>query len=94
MPHIQSGKLRALVNFGLERIPDLPDVPTLKEAGCMPFEGGTTAGVFVRLETPKPIVERLNKAVVRDSRTRRRTSVCASWAPSCGPRHPPSSPRS
>ena len=64
MPHIQSGKLRALVNFGLEWIPDLPKVPTLKEAGCVPFEGGTTAGVFVRLETPKPIVERLNKAVV------------------------------
>jgi tripartite-type tricarboxylate transporter receptor subunit TctC len=64
MPHIQSGKLRALMNFGLEPIPDLPKVPTLKEAGCVPFEGGTTAGVFVRLETPKPIVERLNKAVV------------------------------
>ena len=33
MPHIQSGKLAALVNFGLERIPDLPDVPALKDAG-------------------------------------------------------------
>jgi tripartite-type tricarboxylate transporter receptor subunit TctC len=64
MPHIQSGKLRPLMNFGLENIPDLPKVPTLKDAGCLPFEGGTTAGVFVRLETPKPIVERLNKAVV------------------------------
>jgi len=64
MPHIQSGKLRPLMNFGLEPIPDLPKVPTLKEAGCIPFEGGTTAGVFVRLETPKPIVERLNRAVV------------------------------
>jgi tripartite-type tricarboxylate transporter receptor subunit TctC len=30
----------------------------------MPFEGGTTAGVFVRAETPQPLVERLNKAVV------------------------------
>jgi tripartite-type tricarboxylate transporter receptor subunit TctC len=64
MPHIQSGKLRPLVNFGLERIPDLPNVPTLKEVGCTPFEGGTTAGVFVRLETPKSIIERLNAAVV------------------------------
>jgi tripartite-type tricarboxylate transporter receptor subunit TctC len=64
MPHIQSGKLRALVNFGLERIPDLPEVPTVKDAGCTPFEGGTTAGVFVRLETPQPIVDRLNQAVV------------------------------
>jgi tripartite-type tricarboxylate transporter receptor subunit TctC len=64
MPHIQSGKLRALVNFGLDRIPDLPNVPTVKEAGCVPFEGGTTAGVFVRLETPQPIVDHLNEAVV------------------------------
>ena len=64
MPHIKSGKLKGLVNFGLDRIPDLPDVPTLKEAGCIPFEGGTTAGVFVRKETPQPLVDRLNKAVV------------------------------
>ena len=64
MPHIQSGKLRGLVNFGLDHIPDLPNVPTLKEAGCIPFEGGTTAGVFVRKETPQPLVDRLNKAVV------------------------------
>lgn len=64
MPHIQSGKLRPLMGFGLEKIPDLPDVPTLKEVGCTPFEGGTTAGVFVRLGTPGPIVERLNGAVV------------------------------
>jgi tripartite-type tricarboxylate transporter receptor subunit TctC len=30
----------------------------------MSFEGGTTAGVFARLETPRPIIERLNAAVV------------------------------
>jgi len=64
MPHIQSGKLRPLVNFGLERIPDLPGVATLKDAGCVAFEGGTTAGVFVRVDTPRPIVARLNQAVV------------------------------
>jgi tripartite-type tricarboxylate transporter receptor subunit TctC len=64
MPHIQSGKLRPLVNFGLQGIPDLPNVPTLKDAQCTPFEGGTTAGVFVRLETPRPIVERLNQGVL------------------------------
>src|SRR5580698_2562594 len=64
MPHIKAGKLRPLMNFGLERIPDLPDVPTLKDAGYTPFEGGTTAGAFARLETPKPIIDRLNKAVV------------------------------
>lgn len=64
MPHIRAGKLRPLLNFGLGGIPDLPDVPTLKEAGCTPFEGGTTAGVFVRAETPRPLVDRLNEGVV------------------------------
>ena len=64
MPHIKSGKLKALMVFGTERVPDLPDVPTLKEAGCKPFEGGTTAGVFVRAETPRPLIDRLNRAVV------------------------------
>ncbi len=75
MPHIQSGKLRPLLNFGLARIPDLPDVPTLKEAGCVPFEGGTTAGVFVRAETPRPLVDRLNEGVVaglKDENTAKR----------------------
>jgi tripartite-type tricarboxylate transporter receptor subunit TctC len=64
MPHIQSGKLIALMVYGLERIPQLPDVPTLKDAGCVPFEGGTTAGVFVRAETAQPLIARLNQAVI------------------------------
>jgi tripartite-type tricarboxylate transporter receptor subunit TctC len=75
MPHIQAGKLRPLVNFGLNSIPDLPKVPTLKEAGCTPFEGGTTAGVFVRAETPKPLIDRLNEGVVaglKDNNTAKR----------------------
>ena len=42
----------------------MPNVPTLKEAGCTPFEGGTTAGVFVRAETPRPLIDRLNEGVV------------------------------
>lgn len=75
MPHIKSGKLRPLMVCGFERIPDLPDVPTLKDAGCVPFEGGTTAGVFVRVETPRPLVDRLNQAVVaglKDASTSKR----------------------
>ncbi len=64
MPHIKAGKLRPLMNFGLNRIPDLPNVPTLKDVGCTPFDGGTTAGVFARIETPKPLIDRLNEGVV------------------------------
>jgi tripartite-type tricarboxylate transporter receptor subunit TctC len=64
MPHIRSGKLRPLVVFGLERTPDLPDVPTIKEAGGTAFDGGTSAGVFARAGTPKAVIERLNEGVV------------------------------
>jgi tripartite-type tricarboxylate transporter receptor subunit TctC len=64
MPHIQSGTLKPLMVYGLERIPELPNVPTLKDAGCTPFEGGTTAGVFVRAETPPALIARLNEGVV------------------------------
>ena len=75
MPHIKSGKLKPLVNFGLEKVADLPEVPTLKEAGLVPFEGGTTAGVFVRKETPAEIVARLNRevrAVLQNDEARQR----------------------
>ena len=50
-------------------------MPTLKEAGCAPFEGGTTAGVFVRAETPRPLIDRLNEGVVaglKDENTAKR----------------------
>ncbi len=51
LPHIQSGKLRALVVIGEKRIPELPNVPTLAETGCTPFDGGDP-GIFVRTGTP------------------------------------------
>lgn len=64
MPHIQSGKLRPLATFGLERIPELPNVPTLGDLGSKPFNGNTTAGVFAHVDTPKPVIARLNEGVV------------------------------
>ena len=64
MPNIQSGKLRPLATFGFERIPELPNVPTFKDLGSAAFDGGTTAGVFARAETPRPLIDRLNEAVV------------------------------
>lgn len=64
MPHIKSGKLRPLATFGMERIPELPDVPTIGDLGIKPFDGATTAGVFVHVDTPKPVIARLNEGVV------------------------------
>jgi tripartite-type tricarboxylate transporter receptor subunit TctC len=64
LPHLQAGKLRALVVLGEKRVPELPNVPTLAEVGATAFDGGTTLGIFVRAETPKPVIDTLNAAAV------------------------------
>ena len=64
LPHIKSGKLRPLLVIGPQRVAELPEVPSLADVGIAPFDGGTTLGVFVRSETPKPIVAALNAAIV------------------------------
>lgn len=63
LPHIRNGKLKALLVIAPERLQALPDVPCLADIGATPFDGGTTAGVFVRAGTPAPVIARLNGAV-------------------------------
>jgi tripartite-type tricarboxylate transporter receptor subunit TctC len=64
LPHVSTGKLKALLVVAPERLPQLPDVPCLTDIGATPFDGGTTAGLFVRAGTPAPIVARLNESAV------------------------------
>jgi len=64
LPQIKAGKLKALLVLSPERISQLPDVPSLSNIGTQPFDGGTTAGVFARIETPAPMLDTLNGAVV------------------------------
>src|SRR3954467_13811294 len=63
LPHIRSGRLKALAAIPTARLPELPNVPTLAEQG---FPGiGTNAwqGMFAPAATPKPVVDRLFAAV-------------------------------
>jgi len=63
LPHIRSGRLKALAAVPAQRLPELPDVPTLAEQG---FPGiGTNAwqGLFAPAATPKPIVDKLYASV-------------------------------
>jgi tripartite-type tricarboxylate transporter receptor subunit TctC len=65
MPHIKSGKLRALAVSSSRRLPSLPDVPTLTELGFTGMEDYTWVGLFVPAGTPRDIVQKLNGAVLR-----------------------------
>lgn len=59
MPHIRSGKLRALAVGTPKRIPSLPDVPTVAELGYAGFETSQWYGILAPAGTPKAIVDRL-----------------------------------
>ena len=63
LPHIQSGKLRALATTAPKRASILPDVPTAREAGYPAAEGVEWFGLFVPAGTPAEIVSGLNASV-------------------------------
>jgi tripartite-type tricarboxylate transporter receptor subunit TctC len=68
LPHIKSGKLRALAISSAKRVPTLPDVPTFAEAVFPGIEDYTWIGVFLPAGTPGPIVQRLNDVINRAMR--------------------------
>jgi tripartite-type tricarboxylate transporter receptor subunit TctC len=64
LPQIEAGRIRALATTRAERIPELPDIPTIAET----VPGVTTlswAGLFAPAATPAPVVGRLNAAAVK-----------------------------
>jgi tripartite-type tricarboxylate transporter receptor subunit TctC len=61
--HVQSGTLKAIVQTGRDRWPDLPDVPTMAEAGIPDAIVDTSQMLLAPAGTPQPIVERLAKEV-------------------------------
>lgn len=65
IPHVKAGRLKALGVSGLKRSSGAPDIPTIAEQGLPGFEVNSWYGVFVPSKTPKPVVARLNKELVR-----------------------------
>jgi len=59
----QAGKARILAVATTQRIPNLPDIPTLDEVGVKGFESGTWNAIVAPPKTPAAIVAKLNKAV-------------------------------
>jgi tripartite-type tricarboxylate transporter receptor subunit TctC len=61
LPHVRSGAVRALAVTGQTRWKDIPEVPTVAEAGGLAdFEVISWSGLAAPAKTPKPIVDRLN----------------------------------
>ncbi len=65
LPQIKAGRLRALAVSTPNRSPDLPDVPTVAEAGVPGYEATLWLNLAAPLGTPQPIVQRLHGETVK-----------------------------
>jgi len=65
LPYIREGRLRSLAVTTKKRSSQLPNVPTLEEAGLKGFEATTFTGVMAPAGTPKPVIDRLYAALMK-----------------------------
>jgi tripartite-type tricarboxylate transporter receptor subunit TctC len=65
LPHLRSGKLRAIAAFADKRLSVLPDVPALGELGYTGLDIAPIVGVVAPRNTPQQIIRRLNSEIVR-----------------------------
>jgi tripartite-type tricarboxylate transporter receptor subunit TctC len=75
IPHVRSGKLKALGVSSAKRVAALPDVPTIAEAGVPGFEVSNWWGILAPAGTPEPALDRLHKeitAILDSPETRKR----------------------
>ena len=64
LPHVKSGRLRAVAVTSLERSAAMPDTPTVAESGYPGFESGSWNGIAVRTGVPEAILRRLQKEII------------------------------
>ncbi len=62
MGYIRGGRLRALAVTGKQRSPELPEVPTMVEAGYADFEVTGWFGLFTAAKTPRPVIDKIYAA--------------------------------
>ena len=70
LPHIQSGKVRALAVSGPARAKLLPNIPTLTEVGGKMEEESSWYAFFAPKGTPRPIIDKVNRDIEKFSRSR------------------------
>ena len=65
LPQLKAGKVKALAAGSPQRIPSLPDLPTFAESGFPSFAAENWYGIYVPAKTPRSIVVKLNKEIVK-----------------------------
>lgn len=65
LPHVKSGKLRALASSTARRSPFSPELPTLAESGVAGFEYSSWTGLLAPAATPRDVVQKINDAVMK-----------------------------
>jgi len=65
MPHVKSGKLKAIAMGSPTRLRLLPDVPTVIESGYPGYQATGWGAIFVPNGTPQPIIDKLNAAIAK-----------------------------
>jgi tripartite-type tricarboxylate transporter receptor subunit TctC len=64
LPHVRRGSIKAYAVTGPSRLPSAPDIPTVDEAGLPGFYFRVWHATWAPKSTPRPVIERLNAAVV------------------------------
>jgi tripartite-type tricarboxylate transporter receptor subunit TctC len=75
VPHVRSGKLKALGVSSAKRVTAMPEVPTIAEAGVPGYEVANWWGILAPAGTPQPVLERLYReisAILESPETRKR----------------------
>ena len=64
VPHVRSGKLKALGVSSAQRVAAMPEVPTIAEAGVPGYEVSNWWGILAPAATPAPVLERLYREII------------------------------
>ena len=78
VPHLNSGRLRGLAVTTIERVPELPSLPTIAESGYPEYEINSWQGMFAPRGTPGALIVRLNRDIasaLKSADVRERFSV-------------------
>ena len=79
LPHVRSGRIRALAVGDTRRSPQMPDVPTVAESGVPSFEASSWFGLVAPAGTPREVIARLHAALVKGISEKETAQRLSSW---------------